>query len=268
MPRNRYHHLGWHHGIELFEAAFSSQTFARHAHAGFAIGAIAEGTGGYICRGESMVLPAGSLSLMNPEEAHTGHAAAGRVRYNMLYVSETAVRDVLDLHSLRGFAEVAPPDRNGAVSRALARLAERLNRGDQPDRQLAVEVAVHEILSQAFGHYGRAELRQPGREPAAIRTMLRRIEAGVETGDALTLADLAEDAGLTPSYLIRSTLRATGLTPHGHVLRARVDQARRLLLEGLPAAEAALAAGFCDQAHLIRQFRRHYGVTPGALIRH
>ncbi|WP_425645316.1 AraC family ligand binding domain-containing protein [Agrobacterium leguminum] len=43
MQRNRYHHISRDHGVELFEAAFSTQTFARHAHEGFAIGAIAEG---------------------------------------------------------------------------------------------------------------------------------------------------------------------------------------------------------------------------------
>ncbi|MTH33710.1 helix-turn-helix domain-containing protein [Paracoccus limosus] len=266
MPRNRYHHLGWLHGIELFEAAFSTQTFARHAHAGFAIGAITEGAGGYLCRGESMVLPAGSLSLMNPEEAHTGHAAAGRVRYDMLYASEEAVRAMLDLRKLRGFAEIAPQDRGRQLTRALAGLAACLNAA-APSR-LAIEEAVHDVLAQAFAHYGGAGLRVPGREPAAIRALLERIAVGVAAGCDLGLSDLAAGVGLTPSYLIRSTRRATGLTPHGHVLRARVDHARRLLLAGTPAAEAAIAAGFCDQAHLIRQFRRHYGVTPGALIRH
>jgi len=267
MSGNRYHHLGRLHGIELFEAAFSTQTFARHAHGGFAIGAIAEGAGGYLCRGESMVLPAGSLSLMNPEEAHTGHAAAGRVRYSMLYASEDAVRALLGLRGLRGFAEIAPRDRGLRLTRALAHLAACLN-GPDMDRRLATEEAVHAVLSLAFGHYGRAELRQPGREPAAIRAMQERIHAGVAAGEDLSLADLAAGVGLNPSYLIRCATRATGLTPHGHVLRARLDHARRLLLDGMPAAEAAIASGFCDQPHLIRHFRRHYGVTPGALIRH
>ncbi|ARC90704.1 AraC family transcriptional regulator [Rhodovulum sp. MB263] len=268
MQRNRYHHLSWLGGIELFEAAFSTQTFSRHAHEGFAIGAISEGAGGYLCRGENMVLPAGSLSLMNPEEAHTGHAAVGLVRYNMLYAPEAAVRSVLGLRSLRGFAEIAPRDRDFALTRALARLAQGLNDAPAADSRLATEEAVHEVLAQAFAHYGRAELRRPGREPAAIRAMLDRIEAAVAAGDDLGLSDLARAVGLNPSYLIRSTRRATGLTPHGHVLRIRVDHARRLLLDGVSAAEAAAGAGFCDQAHLIRQFRRHYGVTPGALIRH
>lgn len=268
MQRNLYHHLGWHHGIDLFEAAFSTQTFCRHAHEGFAIGAIAEGAGGYLCRGESMVLPAGSLSLMNPEEPHTGHAAAGRVRYNMLYVSENAVRAILALRHLRGFSAIAPQDRGLRLTRSLAALAHRLNTRDAADWQIAVEEAVHDVLVQAFTHYGGAEPRAAGREPVAVRLVRARIAASVGTGERLTLADLAGEAGLNVSYLIRSVKRATGLTPHAHVVQARVDHARRMLLSGTPAAEAAIAAGFCDQAHLIRQFRRHCGVTPGALIRH
>lgn len=268
MQSNRYHHLEWLHGIDFFEAAFSTQTFTRHAHEGFAIGAIAEGAGGYFCRGESMVLPAGSLSLMNPEEPHTGHAAAERVRYNMLYASEAAVRAVLGVRSLRGFAEVAPRDRGFRLSQALARLAACLNGARIADHRLAVEEAVHAVLAEAFAHYGRADLRRAGNEPTAIRAMLGLIADGVTAGEPLNLTDMAAAVGLNPSYLIRSTVRATGLTPHGHVLRARLGHARRLLLDGAPAVDAAIAAGFCDQAHLIRHFRRHYGVTPGALIRH
>lgn len=268
MQHNHYHHLGWLHGIELYEAAFRTQTFARHAHMGFAIGAIAEGAGGYFCRGDNIVLPAGSLSLMNPEVAHTGHATAGRVRYNMLYASESAVREILGLRQLHGFPEIAPRDRGLMLTCALARLAECLNTPAATDRSLAIEEAAHEVLVLAFTNYARTDLRPPGRETRAIRTVADRIRCGVEAGEDLRLSDLAAEVGLNPSYLIRSMARATGLTPHRHVLCARVDHARRLLLEGMPAAEAAIAAGFCDQAHLIRHFRRHHGVTPGSLIRH
>ena len=268
MRANRYHHLGWHHGIELFEAAFTSQTFALHAHAGFAIGAIAEGAGGYVCRGESMILPAGTLSLMNPEEPHTGHAAAGRVRYNMLYASEDAVHEILGLSQLRGFAEIAPRDRAQVLTQALGALAARLNAAKGPDWRLAAEEAIHQVLACAFSLHGRAELRPAGRETAAIRRLRERIAAGVEAGESLTLQELSAEAGLAPSYLVRSVAKVTGMTPHAHVLQRRVDFARQLLLDGMRAAEAAVAAGFCDQGHMIRQFRRHYGVTPGALIRH
>jgi AraC-like DNA-binding protein len=37
-----------------------------------------------------------------------------------------------------------------------------------------------------------------------------------------------------------------------------------MLSEGVSPAWAAAEAGFADQAHLTRWFRRYYGVTPGA----
>lgn len=268
MRANRYHHLGWLQGIELYEADFSTQTFSRHAHEGFAIGAIAEGVGGYLCRGEQMLLPAGSLSLMNPEEPHTGHAAAGSVRYNMVYASEAAVRTLLDLKDLRGFATVAPRDEGLHLTQALSRLAQRVNAPAAPGWRLAVEEAMQAVLGLAFTRHGRAALRPAGQEPAAVKRVRERIAEGVASGDDLSLEGLAALAGLTPSYLIRSFSRATGLTPHAMVLRMRTRQAQALILDGMAPADAALAAGFCDQSHMIRQFRRQLGITPGSLIRH
>lgn len=268
MSTNRYHHLAWHHGIEFFEAFISNQTFARHAHEGFAIGAIVEGAGGYLCRGERMVLPAGSLSLMNPEEPHTGQAASTHVRYNMLYTSEAAVRAILDLRKLRGFAEITPQDNALLLTRSLAKLSTCLNAPSSLDRRMMTEEAVHAVLAHAFSHYGGAELRRPGQERAAVRQLLDRIAEGVAAGEALSLSDLAAYVDLNPSYLIRSVKRATGMTPHEHVLRHRVCRAKDMLLNGVPASEAAVDSGFCDQSHMIRHLRRSFGVTPGAIIRH
>jgi AraC-like DNA-binding protein len=265
---SRYHQLHRYRGIEFLEASLTTHTFCRHTHAGFAIGAIAEGVGGYHCRGESIVLPAGSLSLMNPEEPHTGYAADGRVRYHMLYAAEEATRELLGLRGLRGFSEIAPIDRDLRLTRALGALARRLDAADSPDWWLAVEEAVYEAITVAFACYGNARLPAPGNEPRSIAALRSRIAAVVEAGEGLTIAEFAAEVGLHPSYLVRSFARATGMTPHALVVQRRVDRARRMLLDGVPAAEVAAAVGFCDQAHLIRQFRRHYGVTPGAMIRH
>jgi AraC-like DNA-binding protein len=46
----------------------------------------------------------------------------------------------------------------------------------------------------------------------------------------------------------------------------RVFHARQLLSAGHRAARVALAVGFTDQSHLIRQFRRVEGMTPAAFM--
>ena len=45
---------------------------------------------------------------------------------------------------------------------------------------------------------------------------------------------------------------------------AMAASVRRLLSAGAAPAQVAADAGFADQAHLTRWFRRYYGITPGA----
>ena len=42
----------------------------------------------------------------------------------------------------------------------------------------------------------------------------------------------------------------------------QLDRARWAMRDGLALAEAALAAGFADQSHMSRLFKRAYGLTP------
>jgi AraC-like DNA-binding protein len=46
-----------------------------------------------------------------------------------------------------------------------------------------------------------------------------------------------------------------------------VRRAASLLVGGTPPADAAAAAGFCDQSHMHRCFVRQFGVTPSEFVR-
>lgn len=84
---------------------------------------------------------------------------------------------------------------------------------------------------------------------------------------ALDLADLGRLTGVSPFHLHRLYRATWGLTPAEQRLAARLHQARRLILAGLPIAEVATAVGFADQSHLNRAFRRLMGVPPGRWVR-
>jgi AraC family transcriptional regulator len=66
-------------------------------------------------------------------------------------------------------------------------------------------------------------------------------------------------------YLARAFRRAYGCSITEYVQRHRIRRAAALIADRrLPLTQAAYAAGFADQSHLCRSFRRHAGVTPSA----
>ena len=79
--------------------------------------------------------------------------------------------------------------------------------------------------------------------------------------------DSSNDEGLSRFQRYRRCRAASGLSPHELRRMHRVELARTMIATGIPLAEAALAAGFADQAHMTRQLRQLWGVTPAALRR-
>lgn len=267
---NKLHHLSWLHGIELYEANFRDRRFGKHAHGTFAIGSIICGVGGYLCRGESHVLPQGRLSLMNPEEVHTGHALGGNLSYKMVYVSERAVEAILGLPRLRGFRELAPEDKSHDLTSRLAQFSHDLASRGIPAWRLRVEETMTDILALAFTRYGGADRIRPGQEPGAVVRARDYIDAHVDSDpeDKLNLQCLAHLVDLHPNYLIQVFSDALGISPYAYLLQRKIDRAKQLILAGEAPVAVATSMGFFDQPHFIRHFRKVTGVTPGNLLRY
>ncbi|MGO4407781.1 helix-turn-helix domain-containing protein [Bosea sp. RAF48] len=80
----------------------------------------------------------------------------------------------------------------------------------------------------------------------------------------LSIAQIAEECGLTPSHFARAFRRNTGLAPHRYLMKLRVEEAKKLLVRpDLSLEEIAICCGFGGQSHLTRVFGRFTGVTPG-----
>ncbi|WP_404286813.1 helix-turn-helix domain-containing protein [Microvirga sp. RSM25] len=81
----------------------------------------------------------------------------------------------------------------------------------------------------------------------------------------LTIADVARECRLTPSYFAKAFRRTTGMSPHQYLTGLRVQEAKSLLLSPtLSLAEIAIICGFGDQSYFTRVFTRFVGTSPGA----
>jgi AraC-like DNA-binding protein len=97
---------------------------------------------------------------------------------------------------------------------------------------------------------------------ARLREML---DGHLPTG--ITLDEASKVVHAHPAHLVRAFSREYGMPPHRYLTGRRVDLARRYLLEGRPPAEVAVLAGFYDQSHLNRHFRKMLGVSPSRFVR-
>ncbi|MEM1181414.1 MAG: AraC family transcriptional regulator, partial [Acidobacteriota bacterium] len=96
----------------------------------------------------------------------------------------------------------------------------------------------------------------------------RRVLALVERrySEDIAVDDLAGEAQLSPSHFSRLFKRSLGQSPHQFLMSYRVEKAGEALLgdPARPIVQVALDAGFSDQAHFSRTFKRLVGLTPSA----
>jgi len=126
---------------------------------------------------------------------------------------------------------------------------------------VAVEGLVLEILALSTRRYGIAE--RPHHAPAPRWLTRAREELHDRRFDPPRIADLAAAAGVHPDHLARAFRLRFGVPIGTYVRRLRLDwAATRLEISEQAISAIALDAGFADQSHFTRVFKRHTGLTP------
>ena len=123
----------------------------------------------------------------------------------------------------------------------------------------ASRLAIEGLVLQTLAVASRAP-RSTLRRPPWFGRVIERLHGGPEQP---SLGDLAALAGVHPVYLARAFRKFQRCTIGEYVRQLRVEQARREILDPrLPLKEIAGRAGFADQSHFTRCFRRLTGMTP------
>ena len=105
------------------------------------------------------------------------------------------------------------------------------------------------------------DLSRGGLSPAMKHRVCEFIESNI--GEKISLDTLSAMAGLSPHHFARAFQQSVGLPPHRYLLRRRLEHVEQMLRDTqLPLSHIALAAGFSDQSHLNRHFRRLTGMSP------
>lgn len=147
--------------------------------------------------------------------------------------------------------------------REVAGLAHRLAREiEEPDdlSPLAVEGLGYELLATALR---RRSHRRSTTLPRWLENAREYLHA--HFADSFTVQELAEALEVHPGHLARTFRSHFGVPVGQYVRQLRVDHAAALLTRSdLSLAQVACLAGFYDQSHLTRLFKRVHGCTPQA----
>jgi AraC-like DNA-binding protein len=248
-------------GLSLLLADFTTHEYAPHAHEAFVIAVTEYGGAEFKSRGTVDRAHRSALLVFNPGEPHSGNMGGSeRWQYRSMYLTDRAIRSVCDG---LGLASVPYFTRNSFSDRDLVRAFTALHRQLEADEgQLARDASLYESFSGLFQRHA-APITKPEDAPQDKAVVQLVIEFMLEHyGDDLALDDLARLCGLTPFQLIRCFNKTVGLPPHAYLTQIRLKMACRLLREGVPMADVALAVGFYDQSALNKHFKRSYGMTP------
>lgn len=247
-------------GVTAIDAT-SSYRFSAHTHDQFGIGLIIDGAQ-ESWSGRGLVEAAsGDIITVNPGEVHDGRPVQGRPRsWRMLYFEPAVVGAMFEAitDGARSGLELAHPVLANSGMEAPFRQLHLAVTGQPPAADLAKDEALLAIIAALSG----LRVQSEDAHPSVARAVEQLRD---DPARDVSLADLAATAGLNRFQILRAFRRAMGLTPRAFLIQQRLQLARRLIRTGCTPADAAAAAGFADQSHLTRLFRRTFGITPGRL---
>jgi AraC-like DNA-binding protein len=164
--------------------------------------------------------------------------------------------------TMQPFASLLASARQTRVGPHGTLLAEDLRRELlRPDdlTTLGIESLAVDLLIAASG----PEREETGPAPTWLKHAVEYLDARFR--DRPTLSELGQVAGVSPDRFNREFQRCYRIGAVEYLRRRRLDWAAgRLRERGESLGGIAAAAGFTDQRHFTRHFRRRFGMTPSA----
>jgi AraC-like DNA-binding protein len=243
-------------GLERAEVYLSAVAFEPHRHDTYTIGMTTAGVQTFRYRGSKRVSLPGQLVILHPDETHDGAPGTDDgFGYRSLYVAPELVLDALDGGPLPFVAD--PVQQAPAATRLIVTLLADI---DEPISELTL-VDTAAVIADTLRVLGGAT----GQSRAAIdvhAVELARDYLAAHAREQTAAATLEQITGADRFTLSRHFRRALGTSPDRYRTMRRLELARHAIESGCPLVEAAVEAGFADQSHMTRQFKRAYGMTP------
>ena len=244
-------------GVELIDAQLREGAFSPHRHDTYTIAVTTSGVQTFNYRGMRWQSLPGQAVILHPDEVHDGYCdnQAG-FSYRAAYLPPAHVQTVIGGAALPFLSQGVSTDADLVAS--AMRLIEICSAEFDP---FGYEDALHQFVSVMQ----RCENGPPARRTINREAVMRVREfLDCVPAPGTSLDQLEEIAGYDRWQLSRDFRLLLGTSPYRYLQCRRLERAGQLLRSGHRIAEAAHEAGFSDQSHFGRVFRRTFGTTPRA----
>jgi AraC family transcriptional regulator len=243
-------------GFRVTDAIFPPLlTIPSHFHERACLAVVLEGSIDKAFRSSTFVSMPSTILTMPAQERHTDHFE--RAGAHILVIEPD--HNMGDrLQPCAGVLDTVNHFPDGGASALAWRISRELLFPDVVS-SLAVDGLVLELLATATRGYPapRVEKRPPPWLSIVQDLLLERFM------EAWQVADLAAEVAVHPVHLSRVFRAHFGIPLGSYVRRLRLDwSAVQLATADVPLSEIALQAGFVDQSHFTRAFKRQTGLTP------
>lgn len=253
---------GWRISNEVCQAGPSDRPYEEQ-HSRFSVSAVLAGTFVYRgSRGRALMSPGSLLLGQQGAQFSCSHEHGCGDRCIAFYFDESWIEDLA--HELPGVRSTRVAHVRIPPAQFLAPLIADVQAFAAGLDLVGGEELAFRMAAAALTSFS-VRPTYPANAPAEekrIAAVLRNLDE--EIAEPLSLARLAGAAGMSRYYFLRTFKRVTGQTPWRFILSRRLALvARNLAMRRGTVLDAAVASGFNDLSEFTRQFRRHFGVTPG-----
>jgi AraC-like DNA-binding protein len=243
---------------EVLHASFMDHAYPMHTHDAWTLLVVDRGAVRYELHRHGRVAARPLVTLLPPHVPHDGRTFTGEgLRKRVVYLEP----DVLGT-DLVGRAVGRPCFEDDLLRTRIDGLHRALT---VPGDEFEAASRLGPIEERLRLHLtGAAAAPRPVSDGSLARNLRDLLDARFCEG--LTLREASDVLHSHPTHLVRSFSQAFGLPPHLYLNGRRIDQARRLLLDGKRPVDVAPEVGFYDQAHFNRHFKKMLGVSPAKFV--
>lgn len=210
----------------------------------------------YQTRKGSGVAKTGDILLLDCNVPHS-YAAQGRCSFTFIHFDGAQSREIYEQVEER-FGNLIRVDDVMRLHEAISEMMNTL-RADKRVSVARTSAMLYQILMQLLDASGTTG------EGSVGNTLVDRAISYIQSrlNEKITVEQIADSIGYSPSYFSRIFTRETGLTPYQFIMRSRLDRASQLLqTTRLPIQDIAFQTGFSTVSNFCYAFRRSRGISP------